>query len=58
MIPRRRATVIGFTAILMWAGLALLTTLAGPVPPFQLVALAFAIPGGASLVLWLVRGQG
>ena len=58
MIARRRATLIGFTAILMWAGLALLTTLAGPVPPFQLVALAFAIPGGASLVLWLARGQG
>lgn len=55
---RRRATLIGFTAILMWGGLALLTTLAGPVPPFQLVALAFAIPGGASLVLWLARGQG
>ena len=58
MIARRRATLIGFTAILMWAGLALLTTLAGPVPPFQLVALAFAIPGAASLILWLVRGQG
>jgi drug/metabolite transporter (DMT)-like permease len=28
------------------------------VPPFQLVALAFAIPGAASLVLWIVRGQG
>lgn len=55
---RRRATLIGFTAIAMWAALALLTTLAGPVPPFQLVALAFAIPGAASLVLWIVRGQG
>jgi drug/metabolite transporter (DMT)-like permease len=50
--------MIGFTAIAMWAALALLTTLAGPVPPFQLVALAFAIPGAASLVLWIVRGQG
>ena len=55
---RRRATLIGFTAIVMWAALALLTTLAGPVPPFQLVALAFAIPGAASLVLWIARGQG
>src|SRR5436190_23955947 len=57
-ISRRRATLIGFTAILMWAGLALLTTLAGPIPPFQLVAMAFAIPGAASLVLWTIRGQG
>lgn len=55
---RRRATLIGLTAIAMWAALALLTTLAGPVPPFQLVALAFAIPGAASLVLWIARGQG
>lgn len=42
----------------MWAGLALLTTLAGPVPPFQLVAMAFAIPGAASLALSIVRGEG
>ena len=55
---RRRATLIGFTAIAMWAGLALLTTLAGPAPPFQLVALAVAIPGAASLALWIIRGQG
>jgi len=57
-VSRRRATLIGFTAILMWAALALLATLAGPVPPFQLVALAFAIPGVVSLVLWIVRGEG
>ena len=58
VLARRRATLIGFTAILMWAGLALLTTLAGPVPPFQLVAMAFAIPGAASLASWLIRGEG
>jgi drug/metabolite transporter (DMT)-like permease len=57
-MTRRRATLIGFTAILMWGGLALLTTLAGPVPPFQLVAMAFAIPGLASLALWTFRGDG
>jgi len=57
-ITRRRATLIGFTAIAMWAALALLTTLAGSVPPFQLVAMAFAIPGIASLVLWFARGDG
>ncbi|HET8726630.1 MAG TPA: DMT family transporter [Alphaproteobacteria bacterium] len=37
-----RATLIGGTAVLMWATLALLTTQAGTVPPFQLVAMAFA----------------
>jgi drug/metabolite transporter (DMT)-like permease len=57
-MTRRRATLIGFTAILMWGGLALLTTLAGPVPPFQLVAMAFAVPGLASLALWTLRGEG
>ncbi|MBM3549820.1 MAG: EamA family transporter [Alphaproteobacteria bacterium] len=55
---RRRATLIGFSAIAMWAALALLTTLAGPVPPFQLVAMAFAIPGTASIALWVARGEG
>jgi drug/metabolite transporter (DMT)-like permease len=55
---RRRATAIGFTAIVMWAALALLTTLAGPVPPFQLVAMAFAVPGVTSLVLWVARDDG
>jgi len=57
-ITRRRATLIGFSAIVMWGALALLTTLAGPVPPFQLVAMAFAIPGLASPVLWIARGEG
>jgi drug/metabolite transporter (DMT)-like permease len=57
-MSRRRATLIGFTAILMWSALALLTTLAGPVPPFQLVAMAFAIPGVASIALWIARGEG
>lgn len=39
----RRATAIGGSAILIWSTLALLTTLSGAVPPFQLVAFAFAI---------------
>ena len=32
-----RATLVGGSAVLMWATLALLTTLTGTVPPFQLV---------------------
>lgn len=38
-----RATLIGFTAVAMWAMLALLTDLSGKVPPFQLSAIAFTI---------------
>ncbi len=38
-----RATMIGFSAVLMWALLALLTDASGSVPPFQLSAIAFAI---------------
>jgi len=40
---RRRATLIGFTAVLLWASLALFTALSGAVPPFQLLAMTFAI---------------
>jgi len=38
-----RATLIGFSAIAMWALLALLTDASGSMPPFQLSALCFAI---------------
>lgn len=38
-----RATLIGFSAIVMWALLALLTARSGAVPPFQLSALTFTI---------------
>lgn len=42
-MTRRSATIIGFTAILMWAMLALLTDASGSVPPFQLAAMTFLI---------------
>lgn len=51
-----RATVIGFSAILMWSLLALLTVASGKVPPFQLLALTFAI-GGAIGAVWLWRAN-
>jgi len=38
-----RATLIGFSAIAMWALLALLTDASGQVPPFLLAAITFAI---------------
>ena len=40
---RLRATLIGGVAAVLWATLALLTTLTAPVPPFQLVAMTFAV---------------
>ncbi len=39
----KRATLIGFTAILLWGILALLTSLSGNIPPFQLTAMTFFI---------------
>jgi drug/metabolite transporter (DMT)-like permease len=52
---RRRATAIGFGAILLWALLALFTTGAvdragSPLPPFQLIAMTFGIAFVASLL--------
>ena len=49
-----RATAVGFTAILMWSFLALLTAASGRMPPFQLSAICFAIgsiPGILVLIL-------
>jgi len=46
------ATLIGFSAILMWSLLALLTVASGEVPPFQLAAMTFAI-GGAIGAVWV-----
>lgn len=40
---KTRATLIGFTAILMWSFLALMTAASGTMPPFQLSAITFAI---------------
>lgn len=53
-MSRTRATLIGFTAVLMWALLALLTIRSAPVPPFLLNALCFGIGGTLGLV-WTAR---
>ena len=52
-----RATAIGFTAILMWSTLALLTTLTGRVPPLQLTAMAFSVAFSIGLFFWIGRGE-
>src|SRR5690349_7048405 len=55
MSTETRPTLIGFTAILMWSLLALLTAASGKVPPFQLAAMTFAIGGLMGAVSWLFR---
>jgi len=57
MSPRKRATLTGFLAVLLWSGLAALTVATAPVPPFLLNALTFAI-GGALGVAHLARTGG
>jgi drug/metabolite transporter (DMT)-like permease len=47
----RAATLIGLTAILMWSLLAVLTVATGTVPPFQLLAMTFAIGALASFIV-------
>jgi drug/metabolite transporter (DMT)-like permease len=51
-----RSTLIGATAVLMWATLALFTTWSGPIPPFQLTAMSFAIAFAIGIALWLHSG--
>lgn len=51
-MTRSAATLIGFSAVLLWALLALFTDVTAPVPPFLLNALCFAI-GGALGLTWL-----
>jgi drug/metabolite transporter (DMT)-like permease len=46
------ATLIGFSAVLMWATLALLTDLSGTVPPFQLTAMAFTVSLLVGAIVW------
>ncbi|WP_144299833.1 aromatic amino acid exporter YddG [Elioraea rosea] len=57
MSPALRATAIGSVAVALWSSLAVLTVLAGPIPPFQLVAMTFAIGGAAGLVAVALRGS-
>lgn len=50
-MTRRTATLIGFVAVLLWSLLAVLTAASGVMPPFQLLAVSFAIGGLSLLVL-------
>ncbi|TKA95511.1 EamA family transporter, partial [Cereibacter changlensis] len=56
-MSRNRATLIGFSAILLWSLLALFTIGSAPVPPLLLNALCFGIGGTLGLV-WVLAGGG
>lgn len=47
-----RSTLIGFSAVLLWSTLALLTKLAGSIPPLELTAFTFAIATLIGVVMW------
>tara|TARA_R110000868_G_scaffold36962_7_gene130733 strand:- start:178 stop:1083 length:906 start_codon:yes stop_codon:yes gene_type:complete len=54
---RRRATLMGAGAVFLWGSLALLTTLTGNIPPFQIVATTFLIAFVLTVVKWIALGQ-
>lgn len=56
-MTEKSATAIGFIAVLLWALLALLTAASGTVPPFQLLAMTFAIAALAGIANTARRGQ-
>jgi drug/metabolite transporter (DMT)-like permease len=49
------ATLVGLAAIIMWSLLAALTVATGRVPPFQLLAMTFAIGACVGPLTWLWR---
>jgi drug/metabolite transporter (DMT)-like permease len=47
------ATLVGFSAIILWSLLAALTAAAGPIPAFQMNAMCFGIGALAAALLWV-----
>ncbi|WP_407494714.1 DMT family transporter [Pseudooceanicola sp. MF1-13] len=56
-MTKPRATAIGFTAVLLWALLALFTVGSAPLPPLQLNAICFAIGGTIGVIWTAATGQ-
>lgn len=52
-----KATLIGGTAVVMWGALALFTQWTGTVPPFQLVAMTFAVAFLLAAAKWAARRE-
>ncbi len=60
MTPRlspRAATLTGAGAIALWGSLALLAAMTGPIPPFQVTAISFAIAGCLGVAAAVARGR-
>ena len=57
MQPLRNATLAGLLAILLWSSLALLTVATTGLPPFQVLAIAFAVAGVLGLLRAVARGR-
>ena len=55
---KRRATLIGSLAVLLWGMLATLTVFLRDIPPFQLLAMAFAVAFLAGCLWLLATGGG
>ena len=54
---RRRGTLVGATAVLLWSTLAALTALSGDIPPFQLLAMSFSLAFLVGVALWIGEGR-
>jgi drug/metabolite transporter (DMT)-like permease len=52
-----KATLIGFSAVLMWSLLALFTAASGTMPPFQLSAICFSIGSIPGLVVLALKPE-
>jgi drug/metabolite transporter (DMT)-like permease len=48
----RRGTLVGATAVLLWAALATLAGVTDDVPPLQLLAMSFSLATGIGAALW------
>src|SRR3979409_2785675 len=57
-VDRRRAMAAGFGASAVWGALAALSVTAWPMPPFQMVAMTFAVGASIGIVRALTRGVG
>ncbi len=52
-----KATLIGFSAILMWSLLALFTAASGTMPPFQLSAICFSIGSLPGIIVLALKPE-
>jgi drug/metabolite transporter (DMT)-like permease len=55
MPARLAATLTGLIAIALWSILALLTAASGAIPPFQLLAMTFALGTAVGVISWAFR---